>query len=159
YAAWLYRVRIGPTEQMLLPMWTLLSGFGSPTATLDGVAFLGTWLHMPPAITDLYLGTWTVTRYGQVALSVMGFAFATIVVPLVYFGKLRVRRTRAIATMAGSAAVLAAVAIGATSLRGLLLEPPSNRALGFTLDPELTRGVAFTVEREPAPGNGPAEMP
>jgi ABC-type amino acid transport substrate-binding protein len=40
-----------------------------------------------------------------------------------------------------------------------LLEPPSNKALGFTLDPELTRGVIFTVERSDAPAAGPAPAP
>src|SRR5262249_26207900 len=129
YAAWHYRVRIDPTEQVLLPMWTLLSGFGSPTATLDGVAFLGAWLHMPPGIIDLYLETWTVTRYGQVALSVMGFGFATILVPLVYFGKLQIRRTRVIAILAGSTAVLGAIAIGGTSPRRFVLCPRSDPKL------------------------------
>ncbi|MBV8406505.1 MAG: cation:dicarboxylase symporter family transporter [Alphaproteobacteria bacterium] len=159
YAAWFFHVRIGPTEQVLLPMWTVLSGFGSPTATLDGVVFLGTWLHMPHDIVDLYLETWTVTRYGQVALSVMGFGFATIAVPLVYFRKVQVRRTKLAAVLAGSAAVLATVAIAGVSMRGLLLEPPSNRPLAYTLDPELIQGVTFTVQRSDAPESGPAPTP
>ena len=40
YAAYAYRARPSASEQLLLPFWSLLSGFGSPTATVDGVKFL-----------------------------------------------------------------------------------------------------------------------
>jgi hypothetical protein len=60
-------------------------------ATVDGVAFLASWLRLPANVLELFLETWTVTRCGQVALSVMGFGFANTLVPLVYFGKLRGR--------------------------------------------------------------------
>ena len=95
YAAYEYKEPLTATEELLLPLWTLLSGLGSPTAIVDGVVFIGRWLHLPAELTDLFLETWTVTRYGQVVLSVMGFGFATMLIPLIYFGKVRLRPHRA----------------------------------------------------------------
>ena len=91
YAAYEYKEPLTTTEELLLPLWSLLSGLGSPTAMVDGVIFIGHWLHLPAELTDLFLETWTVTRYGQVVLSVVGFGFATTLVPLIYFGKVRLR--------------------------------------------------------------------
>ena len=105
YAAYEYKEPLTATEQLLLPVWSLLSGLGSPTAIVDGVVFIGRWLHLPAELTDLFLETWTVTRYGQVVLSVVGFGFATTLVPLIYFRKVRLRPHRA----AVAAAVMVAV--------------------------------------------------
>ena len=151
YAAWYYRVRLGTSEQLLLPAWTVLSGLGSPTATVDGVVFLGSWLHMPSDLLDLYLQTWTVTRYGQVVLSVMGFGFATILVPLVYFRKVDLRPRRALATLAGGAVVVGSIALLGTSFRDAM-QPPGNQAVELGLDRSWTRGVSFTIARSPQPG-------
>src|SRR4029077_21206221 len=117
YAAFAHHVRLTLAEQLLLPVWTLLSGFGSPTDTVDGVAFLASLLRLPADVLELFLETWTVTRYGQVALSVMGFGFATTLVPLVYFGKLRLRRIRLSGVLAASVGLFAIVAWGGTQLR------------------------------------------
>ena len=74
--------------------------------------FIGHWLRLPPELTDLFLETWTVTRYGQVVLSVMGFGFATILVPLVYFGKVRPRPRRAAVAAALTVAVFGLAVAG-----------------------------------------------
>jgi Na+/H+-dicarboxylate symporter/ABC-type amino acid transport substrate-binding protein len=148
YAAWYFRVRLDTSEQLLLPFWTVLSGLGSPSATVDGVIFLGSWLNMPSELVDLYLQTSTVTRYGQVALSVMGFSFATILVPLVYFRKVDLRPLRGLATLAAGAAAIGAIAFVGTSLRDALLRPPSAQAVELGLDPAWTRGVGFVVNRD-----------
>jgi proton glutamate symport protein len=145
YAAFFYRTQLTVAEQLLLPFWTLLSGFGSPSATVDGVIFLGNWLHLPPAVLDLYLETGTVTRYGQVALSVMGFAFATILVPLVYFRKLRPRPLRALGTLAASAALFGSVTLICAALNPLLLPPSGNPLLSLTLDRKLVQNFKVTV--------------
>jgi proton glutamate symport protein len=147
YAAFLFKVRLTITEQLLLPFWSLLSGFGSPTATVDGVVFLASWLRLPSDVLDLFLETWTVTRYGQVALSVMGFAFATTLVPLVYFRKLRPRPLAGLGTFAASSALLVSVALGGVALRAVLLPETGDAALRRTLDPRLVRRVAVTLGR------------
>jgi proton glutamate symport protein len=112
FAAYLHHLRLTTPEQFLLPLWTLLSGFGSPTATVDGVAFLAAWLRLPADVLELFLETWTVTRYGQVALSVIGFGFATILVPLVYFRRLRLRWRRLACVLAGTAGLFAGSRLG-----------------------------------------------
>ncbi len=149
YAAFVHHARLTTPEQVLLPMWTLLSGFGSPTATVDGVAFLASWMRLPADVLELFLETWTVTRYGQVALSVMGFGFATTLVPLVYFGKLRLRGARLSGVLAASVGLFAVVAWGGTQLRPLLLPGPTNALLPLTLDPTLVRSVEVALERDP----------
>ena len=148
YAAFLYHARLTTAEQLLLPVWTLLSGFGSPTATVDGVAFLSSWLRLPADVLELFLETWTVTRYGQVALSVMGFGFATMLVPLIYFGKLQLHKTRLAGVLAASVGLFATVAWGGTLLRPLLLPVSTNPLLPLTLDPTLVRTVNVTVGRD-----------
>jgi proton glutamate symport protein len=150
YAAFVNHARLTTAEQVLLPMWTLLSGFGSPTATVDGVAFLANWLRLPADVLELFLETWTVTRYGQVALSVMGFGFATTLVPLVYFGKLRLRKLRLSGVLVASICLFAAVAWGGALLRPLLLPAATNALLPLTLDPTLVRTVKVELQRDPA---------
>jgi hypothetical protein len=112
----------------------------TPWATVDGVAFLASWLRLPADVLELFLETWTVTRYGQVALSVMGFGFATTLVPLVYFGKLRLRKIRMSGVLAASVGLFAIVARGGTQLRPFLLPVPSN----------------VTLERDPLRDGSPA---
>ena len=97
---------------------------------------------------ELFLETWTVTRYGQVALSVMGFGFATILVPLVYFGKLQLHKTRLAGVLAASIGLFAIVAWGGTLLRPFLLPASSNPLLPLTLDPTLVRSVNVRLEHD-----------
>ncbi|MGH7065504.1 MAG: cation:dicarboxylate symporter family transporter, partial [Stellaceae bacterium] len=151
FAAFVHQLRLTPTEQLLLPFWTLLSGFGSPTATVDGVVFLTSWLRLPASVLNLFLETWTVTRYGQVALSVMGFGFATTLVPLLYFRKLRPHPVRLCGTMLGSGAIFAAVVLAGVAMRPVLLPGPSNALLHLSLDPALVRKVTVVRDQSGIP--------
>jgi Na+/H+-dicarboxylate symporter/ABC-type amino acid transport substrate-binding protein len=150
YAAYAYRAHPTPSEKLLLPLWTLLSGFGSPTATVDGVKFLSGWLGLPPDVLNLFLATWPVTRYGQVALSVMAFGFVNILVPLIYFRKTRPRVLPAAAAGGLTAGLLAAVIVGGIALRHALIAEAGNPQRSFDLDPALAKGVKVTLHREPA---------
>jgi Na+/H+-dicarboxylate symporter/ABC-type amino acid transport substrate-binding protein len=147
YAGYEYQVRFSTTEQLLLPLWTLLSGLGSPSATVDGVIFIGRWLNLGPGILDLFLETWTVTRYGQVILSVMGFGFATILIPLIYFGKARLSVPRAVTGTALSVVLLGAVVAGGIALRPHLVPQFDSAQMRLTLDPELAQSVQAKVYR------------
>ena len=106
---------------------------------------------------NLFLATWPITRYGQVALSTMGFGFVNVLVPLIYFRKLRFRPIRALGAAVVSIGLLLGVVIGGMSLSPLLLSQADDPRLTFTLDPALTRSVKVTLERavptsvEPAP--------
>ncbi len=151
FAAFVHQLRLTATELLLLPFWTLLSGFGSPTATVDGVVFLTSWLGLPANVLNLFLETWTVTRYGQVALSVMGFGFATVLVPLVYFRKLRPHPVRLCGTLLGSGAIFALVALAGVAMRPVLLPGPSNALLQLSLDPALAHKVTVVGEQTGSP--------
>ena len=150
YGAYAYKVRLTTPEELLLPLWTVLSGLGAPSAIVDGATFLGRWLHLPADLLDLFLETWTVTRYGQVVLSVMGFGFATMLIPLVYFGKVRLRPRRVALAAAMTVALFGVVVLGGTALRPLLLHPTGSRLQDLTLDPRLTGEVDATVLGAPA---------
>ena len=150
YGAYAYKVRLTTPEELLLPLWTVLSGLGAPSAIVDGATFLGRWLHLPSDLLDLFLETWTVTRYGQVVLSVMGFSFATMLIPLVYFGKVRLRPRRVALAAVMTVALFGVVVLGGTALRPLLLHPTGSRLQDLTLDPRLTGEVDATVLSAPA---------
>jgi proton glutamate symport protein len=149
YAAYEYKEPLTTTEELLLPLWSLLSGLGSPTAMVDGVIFIGRWLHLPGELTDLFLETWTVTRYGQVVLSVTGFGFATILVPLIYFGKVRLRPHRAAVAVALTVASFGVAVLGGLAARPLLLQPTSSGLQALTIDPRLAKGLDVVVIRPP----------
>jgi Na+/H+-dicarboxylate symporter len=147
YEAFDHKLRLTLAQQVLLPLWTLLSGLGSPSATVDGVVFLGGWLHLPPSVLEVFIETWTVTRYGQVVLSVMGFGFVTILIPLIYFDKIRWPRRGAVRNFALVCALLGGAAVAGTALRPLLLTPADNDLLRLTLDDSLVRGLKVTLRR------------
>jgi ABC-type amino acid transport substrate-binding protein len=87
-----------------------------------------------------------------VALSVMGFGFATTLVPLVYFRKLRPHPLRLCGTVAASAAIFAVVAVAGVALRPVLLPGPSNALLRLSLDPALVHKVKLVSDQIGGPG-------
>lgn len=146
YAAYHFRVALAPADLTLLPLMTLLSGIGSPSASVEAVQFLAQWLGLPPETLPLYIESMTVTRYGQVVLSVTAFGFAAIAVPLVYFRKWRWRIPRIAAGLLIGALVLAAAVGGTRVLATTLFPAPSTAAvLARTLDPALTDAVEAQV--------------
>jgi Na+/H+-dicarboxylate symporter/ABC-type amino acid transport substrate-binding protein len=163
YASHNFQVTMDALQTALLPILTLLSCSGSPSTTIEAVKFMSEWLGMPTSTVPLYVEAMTITRYGQVALSVSSYGFATIAVPLVYFRCVAWRPNRAVAALAIGAALFAVVAIGTRTLSSRLFPPPSNAALlDRTLDPTLAAGVEAVVKDTPAsalpPIDGPATI-
>jgi Na+/H+-dicarboxylate symporter len=156
YAAFAYQIQLTGPEQVLLPLWTLLSGLGSPSAIVDGVIFIGHWLHLPQGLVDLFIETWTVTRYGQVVLSVTGFAFATMLIPLIYFGKARWQPGRALLSAGATVVSLGAAVAAGIALRALLLPAPDAELRSLTIDPRLKAGLDVAVLRDAATAKAPA---
>lgn len=158
YLAYRANVRLDGTELALLPLMTLLSGVGSPSASVDSVAFLAAWLQLPADATDIYVETMTITRYGLVAVSVMGIAFVTMTVPLAYFGRARLGLARVAPAAALGLAFFAAVAFAGRSVDAVLFPPPNDEAIrARTLDPSQSAGVDVTVRRERLPDLAPLE--
>lgn len=163
YAAHHYRVTLDAFQTLLLPVMTLLSCSGSPSTTIEAVKFMSQWLGMPDSTVPLYIEAMTVTRYGQVALSVAAYAVAAIAVPLVYFRRTSWRPARAIAALVIGLLLFAGASLGLRLLSARLFPPPSEASLlAERLDPALTATVdAVTTERTPqslAPIAGPATL-
>lgn len=163
FASYHYHAALTFPQYALLPVMSLLSGIGSPSATVEGVEFLSQWLGMPSAAVSLYIESMTVTRYGQVVLSVVAFGVATIAVPLIYFGKVQPRPARLVAAVAAGSAVALAVIVASRAVEARLFPQPSDAAvLARTLDPALADGVEVTVHRPgdplPDPVDGPATL-
>ena len=128
---------------------SLVSGIGSPSATINGVIFLSHRLHLPDDTLDLYIETSTVTRYGQVVLSVIGFSFVTIAIPLIYSGKIRVGWLPAAAGVGAGAVMLAGILVASLAMQSSLFPiSDRNRLMSLQLDPLLTEGVEVAAHRK-----------
>jgi proton glutamate symport protein len=163
YAAQHYQVALDLFQTVLLAPITLLSSSGAPSTTLSAVTFMSQWLGLPSDTLPLYVEAMTVTRYGQVALSVSAYAFVAIAVPFVYFRCTVWRPTRAIAAFVVGAVLFTGVAIGVGAVSSRLFPPPNNAAiLARTLEPALTRAVEVTIDDRPPsslpPIAGPATV-
>ena len=163
YACQHYQVILHAFQMAALAPMTLLSASGSPSTTLSAVTFMSQWLGLPADTLPLYVEAMTVTRYGQVALSVSAYAFVAIAVPFVYFRRTVFRPARMIAALLLGAVLLAATAIGVRISSESLFPPPSNAAiLERTLDPALVAGVDAFISDTPAnrlpPIDGPATL-
>ncbi|HEY7245021.1 MAG TPA: cation:dicarboxylase symporter family transporter [Xanthobacteraceae bacterium] len=158
FATYYYKVAIEGRDEALLPLMTLLSGFGSPTSAVNAVDFLATWLALPGGTRELYVELQTLTRYCQVIVSVMAFAFLSILVTLAYYEKLKLRVGRLVAAVALPTLAFIAIAWAGQGLHGYFVAPAAIRYGALTLDPALTRGVSATVERAAAaaPSDGAA---
>ncbi|HEX2529249.1 MAG TPA: cation:dicarboxylase symporter family transporter [Geminicoccus sp.] len=149
YLSYHYRAPLSLGDMVLLPFMTLLAGIGSPSASVEAVAFLAQWLNLPADAPNLYIETMTVTRYGQVALSVMGFSFVTLAVPMIYFGCERCRTRGFLPALAGGLVLFGAIVLGGRMIESRLFPSPSDAAiLARTLAPGTTDGVTAVVHRE-----------
>jgi proton glutamate symport protein len=145
YSSYVSVIPLRLAEQALLPLMTLLSCLGSPSATYDSVVFLSKWLHLPASVLDVYVETSAVTRFGQVLVSVSGFFFTTLLVPLIYFKKVRFRGRRFMTGLSIGALLCAVIAGGAISFRRSLFPPVTSRYASLQVDPRLTEGVKWSI--------------
>jgi Na+/H+-dicarboxylate symporter/ABC-type amino acid transport substrate-binding protein len=146
FGAYYYRVPIDADDQVALPFVSLLSGIGSPSSSIDSVAFLSEWLALPTHSTDVYVGMMVITRYGQVLASVMGFGFITILTTLAYYGKLRLSVPRLLVALAVGGAIVAAVTTAGRLIHERFARPAVNE-LTFELPPDITDLVSVLIEK------------
>jgi Na+/H+-dicarboxylate symporter/ABC-type amino acid transport substrate-binding protein len=163
YAGEHYQVTLNALQTALLAPFTLLSASGSPSTTLSSVTFMSQWLGLPADTLPLYVEAMTVTRYGQVALSVSAYAFVAIAVPFVYIRRTQFRLAKMTATLLVGAVLFVGTAIGVRLLSNDLFPPPGNAAiLGRTLDATLVGEVEAVIGDTPAsrlpPIDGPATL-
>ncbi len=109
YASFYFFVPFSVSQLFELPFVTLLSGVGSPSSSIGAVAFMAEWLNMPSETTNLYVETMSLTRYAQVLASVAAFAFVTILVTFIFYGRVRLDLKRLIMTLAVTAVCLSGI--------------------------------------------------
>jgi proton glutamate symport protein len=163
YASHHFHVALSAFQMALLPIVTLLSCSGSPSTTIDAVKFMSEWLDLPADTVPLYVEAMTITRYGQVALSVSAYAFATISVPFIYFQCGVWRPLRAGSALSIGALLFVGIAVGIRTFSDRLFSSTAGEAtLQRTLDPALIAGVETVVKdtapRALQPIEGPATL-
>lgn len=147
FCAFYYRVPISAGDQLALPLVSLLSGIGSPSSSIDAVAFLAEWLALPSDAPNMYVSMMTITRYGQVVASVMGFAFISLLVTSNYYGKLKLRVPRLAVSLLVSGAVLAAVTTTGRFVQSEVIAGGTPTYLTYALAPDVTDGVTAVIEK------------
>ena len=120
YSSYEEHLSLTLAKKIALPVMTLLSCLGSPSATYDSVDFLSGWLHLPSTVFNLYVETSAITRFGQVLLSISGFSFVTVAIPLLYFKKAQLHPWRFLAGIISCAALCTCLVAGATLFRNVL---------------------------------------
>ncbi len=156
FAAALSGVGLPTAVQWFLPPVTLISCVGSPTSSIDAVKFLSTWLGLPDNTTALYVGLMALTRYGQVLVSVAGFAFLNFTVVLAYYGKIRLKIGRLAVVTVAVVLVFGALAWAGRATSVYIENTRRNPYLDLSLDPTLTAKVKVVFgEAEPAPSPDP----
>jgi proton glutamate symport protein len=159
YASYVAAAPLKLFEKAALPVMTLLSCLGSPSATYDSVVFLSKWLHLPPSVFDLYVETSAITRFAQVLVSVSGFYFVTLTIPLLYFKKVTLRPVRLAAGIGGAAVLFTSLAFGGMALRPRLFPEATSPYAALRLDPKLTSGVKSSTVRTNGTAPGFAQDP
>ena len=153
FGAYYFRISLPAGDQIALPFVTLLSGFGSPSSSVDAVASLTAWLGFPDRATNLYVGMMTITRYGQVVASVMGFAFVTLLVTMTYYRKTTWRIPRLVWSLAAAAGAIVLTTAAARVVHDNVVQPGEIPYLAYRLEPDVTEGIRVTIE---APQEAPA---
>jgi len=151
FAAFVLGNPISALQKILLPFFTLLSCIGSPSSTVNAVSFLGSWLDLPDSVSSLYVETMTITRYGQVVVSVVGFAFLTVLITFSYYGKLVVRPGRLVKGLLLPALLFFIVVLGVGQIEKNLTKKRPSPFLSFSLSQTTTEGVEVTIIREGEP--------
>ncbi len=147
FGAYYYRVPLSDSQELSLPFVSLLSGIGSPSSSIDAVDFLVSWLQFPADATGLYVGMMTITRYGQVVASVMGFTFVTFLVTLHYYGHLKLRVSRLMWSLGVSIAAIAIITTAGRFIQDAVVDEETPSYLAFQLAPELTEHVTVVIEK------------
>ena len=161
FASFYFHTALQGGEWIFLPFLTLLSTVGTPVSTVDAVAFLAGWLRLPADAQLLYVEMMTVTRYPQVLVSTMGLAFITIVVPLSYYGVVKVQPRKLAISVAIGVLLLGGLTLGGRAAQIFLIEKQPNPYLQFTLGADLAGATQVTLQREapsPVEPSGPTTM-
>ncbi|MEW6144547.1 MAG: cation:dicarboxylase symporter family transporter [Thermodesulfobacteriota bacterium] len=143
-----YKHPVNFLDQLLMPVLSLLSSFGTPIATLNSISFMSSWLGFTQNTTDLYVELMTITRYFQVIASVAGIFFITVVVTFAFFKRIRFSKSRFAIHLALPFIVLSAASYGIYELEAWLSPKRPNPYLSYSLPAGTGDGVNATVYKD-----------
>lgn len=146
FASNYYNQPLTQLENWLLPFASYLSSIGSPSTTDSAVNFLASWLQMPRDISQLFDSLSLITDYFQVVVSVMGFAFLTILVAFSCYGFTKIRWHKFFTHLL----LVAIVLFGFIYFFKDWVPNPGvkiyQRLSSATIDPKITNGVVATMQ-------------
>jgi len=87
----------------------------------------------------------TITRYGQVVASVMGFAFVTYLVTMNYYGRLKLRLPRLALSLGVGAAIVGGTTVAVGTVRSNIVHAPNSPYRTYRLDAKTTQGVSVAI--------------
>jgi len=153
FCGFFYKIDFTLTQRILLPPLTLISTIGTPSAAVNAINFLSSVFKVPPGTEDLYAATTIFTRYGQVALSVMGFVFTALLATFSFYGMLKFNPVKFFTSLAGGIIVLLGFTLLLRAFSPELFLERNLPYLQYRLPGELAAGVNAVVYRpgEPKP--------
>ena len=140
-----YHLPVSPFGIALLPILTVLSTIGSPSSVIDSVSFISNVYHFPPGMESLYVLTSTFTRYGQVALSVIGFAFVSLLSTLSFYGKLKINKSKLFFTLLGGLLTIGVIILCFRTIGPAVFKEHKVTSMNFSLEQNLTQGVEAVI--------------
>ncbi|MGH7850913.1 MAG: cation:dicarboxylate symporter family transporter [Thermodesulfobacteriota bacterium] len=143
-----YKHPINFTDQLLMPVLSLLSSFGTPLATLNSISFMSSWLGFTQNTTDLYVELMTITRYFQVIASTAGIYFITIVVTFAFFKRIKFNKSRFAVHLILPFIVLCVTSYGIYELEAWLSPKRPNPYLSYSLPAGAGAGINATVFKD-----------
>ncbi len=147
FCSFFYKIDFGLIQKILLPPLTLISTIGTPSAAVNSINILSVVFKLPPGTEDLYAATTIFTRYGQVALSVMGFVFTALLATFSFYGQLKFNPVKFFTSLAGGLIVLVAFTLVLRAFSPELFLERNRPYLQYRLPRELTESVSAVVYR------------
>lgn len=145
FASTYFHQPLSQIQNILLPPATYFSSIGSSDTTGNAISFLAAWLHFPVETANLYDSLNLITEYGQVLVSVMGFAFLAILVTFSYYGKLRWQFKKIFSHIIIVGIILALLA---AILQHFIPDPSQKlyqRISNFEINRDLVKAVPITI--------------
>lgn len=146
FAAMYFNQPITREQNLLLPIASYLSSIGSPSIDSNIINFLATFLNLPTVQTNnLYDSISTIIIYGQILVSVMGFAFLSILITSACFGHFHLQWRKFFTHL-----ILVAIVFSIIAYLGKLLIPNPGvqiykRLLTFELNQQEIDNVKTTM--------------
>lgn len=116
YGSFYFNSPLSFTQHLLLPPLTLLSTFGSPSTAVEAVNFISTVFECQSGFSELFVASSSLTRFAQVAVSVMGFTFVTLLATFYFYGKLVYKPQKLIRAVIVFIVFIGLVYVGAKSI-------------------------------------------